>query len=190
MFAPSIKLDKNQLYYIYQFKHVFNKASGLTNVPWQLLAGIWTRESFSVASPKTPGGPMQFDPPLSFSQITSLLHKYTNLTTIDIEKYARKGANDFPIAVICAACFLLEKMNGKPIRTDADIMTAAWRYNGAVGHNPTNSPYVYNGFDAEHNGMRLIGTIPDGHGGRKKVDIVDHRPGAFTVYTQLVTENI
>lgn len=164
---------------------MFVHVQELTGVPWQLLAGIWTRESFSVAPPKTPGGPMQFDPPLSQSEILHLIQKYTKLSLDESKVYTKKGINDFDTAILCAACFLLEKM-GRFIKTEADIKIAAWRYNGIVGADPTHSPYVYNGYDKDHNGMRLIGTIPDGKGGRKKIDIVDHRPGAFTVYTQLV----
>lgn len=188
MFAPTMKLSKDQIEYIKGVKHIFTKVQDLTGVPWQLLAGIWTRESFSVAPPKTPGGPMQFDPPLSQSEITHLLEVYS--ITNQVAEYAKKGGNDFETAVLSAACFLKEKMNGCSIKTDSEVMMAAWRYNGVVGHDPTHSPYVYNGFDNLHNGMRLVGTIPDGHGGRKKIDRVDHSPGAFTVYKQLVTENV
>lgn len=186
MFKPSISLINDQLSFLIGFKHVFVLAQELTGVPWQLLAGIWTRESFSVAPPKTPGGPMQFDPPLSQSEMLHLLQKYTKLSLDESKVYMKKGINDFETAILCAACFLLEKM-GRPIETDAEVQLAAWKYNGTVGGNPTASPYVYNGFDKDHNGMRLVGTIPDGHGGRKKIDIVDHRPGAFTVYMQLIT---
>lgn len=189
MFKPSISLDNEQLSFLVGFKHVFVHAQELTGVPWQLLAGIWTRESFSVAPQRTPGGPMQFDPPLSQSEILHLLQKYTKLSLSDSQVASKKGVNDFFTAVLCAACFLLEKM-GRLIKTDADIMLAAWRYNGTIGKDPTYSPYVYNGFDDAHKGMRLKGTIPDGQGGRKSIDIIDHRPGAFTVYTQLVSENI
>lgn len=187
MFQPSISLHKDQIEYLKSFKHVFMQAQDPTDVPWQLLAGIWTRESFSVAPPKTPGGPMQFDPPLSQGSITHLLQSHSKLTIPQMEIYAKKGVNDFATAVLCAACFLKEKMHGGPIETDMEVMRAAWLYNGIVGADPTHSPYVYNGFDKQHDGMRLVGTIPDGHGGRKKIDIVDHRPGAFTVYTQLKT---
>jgi hypothetical protein len=188
MFTPSISLTKGQLTYLVGLKHMFVSAQDLTGVPWQLLAGIWTRESFSVVPPHTPGGPMQFDPPLSQSEILHLLQKYTKLSLSDSQAISKKGVNDFPTAVLCTACFLLEKM-GKPIKTDADVQIAAWRYNGTAGHDPTCSPYVYNGFDKDHNGMHLVGTIPDGHGGRKKIDIIDHRPGAFTVYMQLIATN-
>ncbi len=186
MFTPSISLTKGQLEYLIGLKHVFVKAQDLTEVPWQLLAGIWTRESFSVAPPKTPGGPMQFDPPLSQPEIHELLYRFSKLKMDDIDLYVKKGANDFETAILCAACFLLKKMNNH-IKTDTEVMIAAWRYNGIVGKDPTYSPYVYNGFDANHNGMHLVGTIPDGHGGRENINIVDHRPGAFTVYMQLVT---
>lgn len=190
MFTPSIKLSKDQIDHIKGVKHIFTKVQDLTGVPWQLLAGIWTRESFSVAPPKTPGGPMQFDPPLSQSEIHDLLFRYSKLKMDDILPYTKKGGNDFETAVLSAACFLLKKMDGGPIATDSEVMMAAWKYNGVVGHDPTHSPYVYNGLDNLHNGMRLVGTIPDGRGGRKKIDIVDHRPGAFTVYKQLITENV
>jgi hypothetical protein len=188
MFEPSIKLTKDQLQFLIGFKHVFTHVQDLTGVPWQLLAGIWTRESFSVASPRTPGGPMQFDPLLSQSEIVSLLARFAKLKMTDITWYAKKGVDDFDTAVLCTACFLLEKM-GRPIMSNDDIMVAAWKYNGVVGKDPTQSPYVYNGYDAGHNGMHLVGTIPDGKGGRKNINIIDHRPGAFTVYTQLVTLN-
>lgn len=189
MFAPSRKLTDEQVDYILQFKHVFEKAESLTGVPWRLLAAIWTRESFSVASPKRPGGPMQFDPPLTGLQITNLMTAYGNkeLHANDIIAYSKKGVNDFETAVVCAACFLLQKMKGGPIKTGTDIMLAAWKYNGVVGKDPTFSPYVYNGYDEAHKTMHIVGTVPDTqHSGKRiKVNVEDHRPGVFTVYTQL-----
>ena len=65
-------------------------------------------------------------------------------------------------------------------------MDAFYGYNGrAWGPLPTNSPYVMNNFDAQHMNMVIRGSIPDGHGGRKWIDNIDLRPGAFTVYKQL-----
>lgn len=185
MFTPSISLTKDQLSFLVGFKHVFVHVQELTGVPWQLLAGIWTRESFSVAPPKRPGGPMQFDPPLSQPEILHLLQKYTKLSLADSQVYVKKGINDFDTAVLCAACFLLEK-EGRPIKNDTDVKDAIYSYNGRKYGSADNSPYVMNGFDKNHNEMHLRGTVPDGHGGREEVNIIDHRPGAFTVYMQLI----
>lgn len=191
MFSPSRSLTAEQVDFLLQFKHIFEKAEMLTGAPWQLVAAIWTRESFSVAPPKRPGGPMQFDPPLNNLQITNLMTAYgnKNLKANDIIAYAKKGINDFETAVVCAACFLLQKMKGKPIKTEIDIMTAAWRYNGVTGKDPTCSSYVYNGYDEAHKTMHIVGTVPDTHDPTKriKVNVEDHRPGVFTVYTQLQT---
>lgn len=47
-----------------------------------------------------------------------------------------------------------------------------------------------NGLDEAHKDMVLRGTVPDGKGGRKRIEIVDKRPGAFTVYKQLKALNL
>lgn len=187
MFTPSITLDKKQIEYINSFKHIFRNVQDKTGVPWQAVAAIWTRESFSVAPPRTPGGPFQFDPPLDIEVIGKLLHRFSTLTAEEIAKLAKKGINDFETAAFCCACWL--RLNTKNVLTpkssDEDIKDALYGYNGRAYGSSDDSPYVMNGYDATHKDMHLHGSIPDGHGGRKWVNIEDHRPGAFTVYCQL-----
>lgn len=185
----SLKLSEAQLQYLLSVQHIFTNAETITGVPWQALAGIWYRESFSVSSPHTPGGPMQFDPPLTDTQIMRLLLHYTSLDGPTVKAFAKKGSNDFPTAVLCAACFLKYKMNNENMNNANQIMEAMWRYNGVIGNKPEDSAYVYNGFDEEHKAMSFQGTEPGPNGTRIPIHILDHRPGAFTVYTQLVEEN-
>lgn len=191
-YKPSIPLTKQQLDYIFDFKHVFLKVQDATGVPWEAVAGIWTRESFSVASPRTPGGPFQFDPPLDFEAIAKLLHQYTNLDAATITAMSKKGINDFETAAYCCACWLRKNCKPvlKPASPDADIRDAIYGYNGRSYGSVFNSPYVMNGFDEQHKDMHLRGTIPiPGSDRRKQIDIIDKRPGAFTVYKMLRTDN-
>lgn len=187
MYVPAIPLTKHQVEYILTLKHKFQEVEAAIGVPWQAVAAIWTRESFSVAPPKTPGGPFQFDPPLNQHQIRGLLKTFSQLSADKIEEFTKKGTNDFETAAYCCACWL--RLKCKPVLTpkspDADIKDAMYGYNGRAYGSVDNSPYVMNGYDKAHKEMRLIGTIPDGKGGRKKINIVDKRPGAFTVYKQL-----
>lgn len=182
-----LKLSDAQLERIRQVKHVFEKVEKLTRVPWQAIAAVWYRESFSVTPPKTPGGPFQFDPVLQPATIRNLLKFFTHLPAHEIEHYARKGVNDFETGALCAACWL--RLKTKPIITptvsDDVIKDALYGYNGRAYGSANNSPYVMNGFDEKHMDMMLRGTIPDGKGGRKRIEIIDKRPGAFTVYKQL-----
>jgi hypothetical protein len=182
---PYHELNEQELDFLLQFKHVFVNVQGLTKVPWQALAGIWYRESFSVAPPKTVGGPMQFDPPLEQTHIMALLLKYTPLDGQQIKQFVLKGINDFPTAVLCAACFLKMKMNEEDLTSDNQVKEAMWAYNGRIGYQPEDSSYVYNGFDKAHYPMKFWGTESK-NGKRVDVEIIDKRPGAYVVYTQLV----
>lgn len=145
--------------------------------------------SFSVTPPRTPGGPFQFDPVLHPDTIRLLLEHFTQLSKYEIERYAQKGVDDFETGALCAACWL--RMHTKPVITpdvpDWVIKDAFYGYNGRAYGGADKSPYVMNGFDRDHEDMVLGGTLPDGHGGRKRVHFVDKRPGAFTVYRQLKT---
>ncbi|MBY0451238.1 MAG: hypothetical protein K2X01_11500 [Cyanobacteria bacterium] len=192
MFQPVLGLTERQIDRIRQVKHVFEKAEKITGVPWEAIAAIWYRESFSITPPKTPGGPFQFDPIPDKPTLLALLLRFTNLKGKDIDQYIQKGVNDFEAGALFAACWLRLKV--KPIITpdaaDEVIKDAFCGYNGRAYGSADRSPYVMNGFDQERFNMVLRGTIPDGRGGRKRVEIVDKRPGAFTVYKQLKSLNI
>jgi hypothetical protein len=181
------RLSDAQLERIRQVKPMFEKVESLTGVPWQAVAAIWYRESFSVTSPKTPGGPFQFDPVLQPETICNLLKFFTPLSKADIQHYARKGVNDFETGALCAACWLRLKTKWviTPDVSDEVIQDALYGYNGRAYGSTDRSPYVMNGLDEAHRDMKLQGTIPDGRGGRKRIAIIDKRPGAFTVYQQL-----
>jgi hypothetical protein len=186
------RLTDAQIESIRQVKHVFEKVEKLTGVPWQAVAAVWTRESFSVTPPQTPGGPFQFDPVLQPVTIRNLLKFFAHLPAPEIEQYARKGVNDFETGALCAACWL--RLKTKPVITptaaDEVIKDAFYGYNGRAYGCAAQSPYVMNGFDEQHKDMVLRGTIPNGIGGRKQIEIIDKRPGAFTVYKQLKSLNI
>jgi hypothetical protein len=97
------------------------------------------------------------------------------------------GVTSFYSAGVLAACFLRLKTKEviHPQVSDEVIKDAIWGYNGKSYGSAEHSPYVMNGFDEAHFPLRLVGTLPDGKGGRKKVSYDDQRPGAFTVYKQL-----
>jgi hypothetical protein len=192
MFQPTLKLTDKQIARIRQVKHVFEKAEKITGVPWEAVAAVWYRESFSVTPPKTPGGPFQFDPIPNRDVLLGLLLKFTHLKPSEIKAYLDKGVNDFEAGAVFAACWL--RLKTKPVITpdvsDDVIKDAFYGYNGRAYGSADRSPYVMNGFDEKHKDMVLRGTIPDGKGGRKRVEIVDKRPGAFTIYKQLKSLNI
>lgn len=189
-----LQLTQAQVDKILKLKPHFLKAQEAAGVPWQAVAAIWMRESGSVAPPKTPGGPFQFDPAPPAAALKSLLRQFTKLSAAEIEQIAKKGVNDFAGSAILAACFLRTKT--KPILSvnapDEVILDALWGYNGKVQKSAWHSPYCVNGYDDAHMNMVIRGTLPDGKGGRKPVldrntgkPPLDKRPGTFTMYKQL-----
>ena len=188
IFMPSICLDAKQINTINQLKPRFLEAQNATSVDWRALVGIWYRESFSVAPVASPGGQMQFDPALTEEEMQKLLETFSTLSPQDITRVVEQGQNDFPSALVLAACFLKFKTKTPKaglIMATEDVLHALWCYNGKVGQKPEDSAYVYNGFDKDHFEMTLKGSLPSKNGKRKNIDIKDKRPGAFTVYTQL-----
>ena len=192
---PKTQLTQKEIDHIILEKSVFVRAESLVHVPWQAMAAIWYRESFSVTPPKTPGGPFQFDPPNPpRSQLKASLKRYiTALHESDIQQIVNDGVNVFSSACILAACHLRDKAKFVLANDHSDtaIKDAFYGYNGrAWGPHPENSPYVMNNFDTAHLNMRIRGTVPDGNGGKKWIDTVDMQPGAFTVYKQLLKLNV
>ena len=183
------RLSNAQVAKIVSLKGVFADAQNLTGVPWQAVAAIWTRESFSVAPPRTPGGPFQFDPVPPANALRKLVEQYTPLSGDKAVELCVNGVNHFPTAAVFAACWLRTKTKAviTPEVDDETILDAIWGYNGKVQADAWHSPYVVNGYDLQHYPLILRGTIPDkgSPGGRKHVEFADHRPGAFTVYKQL-----
>lgn len=187
MFKPYKGLTDQQIKRVQAAYPALRQVQRITGVPWQAMAAIWYRESFSVTPPKTPGGPFQFDPIPSPGALRGLLDRFTKLNDEEKRRIAALGVNTFYTGAVLAACFLRTK-TGPVITPDAPdevIKDALYGYNGRKYGSADNSPYVMNGIDEAHYPMRLRGTIPDGKGGRKMVDIEDERPGAFTVYKQL-----
>jgi hypothetical protein len=188
---PKTGLNQKEIQHILIEKPVFLRAQKLVKVPWQAMAAIWYRESFSVTPPKTPGGPFQFDPPNpSRSALKASLKRYIkDLADSELQQIVNGGVNDFHSACILAACHLRDKAKFvlADDHSDTAIKDAFYGYNGrAWGPHPENSPYVMNNFDAAHMNMRIRGTVPDGKSGKKWIDTIDMQPGAFTIYKQLV----
>lgn len=190
-FQPTLKLSVDQIKKIQAVQPVFQKVEETTGVPWEAVAAVWYRESFTVQPPKTPGGPFQFDPTPSRATQLALLVRFTQLTGAQIYNIIEKGLDDFENAALMAACWLRYKVTPMitPNVSDEVIKEAFYGYNGRAYGAADRSPYVMNGFDAAHHRMQLRGTIPDGKGGRHPVNIIDTRPGAFTVYKQLKSLN-
>lgn len=183
------KLTPQQIEKIISVKTILQQAENLIGVPWQAIAAIWYRESFSIAPPATPGGSFQFDPFPAPKVITALLSEYClgNIEPSEFNPY-----ETFKHAVILAACWLRHqcKFNLKEDHSDAALKDAFYGYNGrAWGPYPESSPYVYNNFDLQHTNMPIRGSIPTATG-RKFISTIDRRPGAFTVYRQLVDAKV
>lgn len=191
----TIRLAPAQLLKLRSQQSHFEKVESCTGVPWEALAAIWYRESMSVASPVTLGGPFQFDPPPPPAHLLGLLHRFApSLTDKEKHDLVSKGVNDFYAASYFAACHARAHCNPKitPNSPDEDIIDLFWGYNGKKFGNPRKSFYVYNGFDNNHM-LRIKGTLPivDKAGkviGRKRIDKADPRAGAFVVYKQLKGE--
>lgn len=188
------RISPDQLQAFVRTKPVFQRAEQLTGVPWQAIAAIWYRESFSVTSPKTPGGPFQFDPLPSPQALGTWLEAYApSLTPAERADLVKQGVEKFSSGAIFCACWL-RRQSHYPLmvdHSDKAIADAMYGYNGrAFGPNPFSSNYVANEMDLSHHGMLIRGTIPDGHGGRIKIRNTDKRPGAFTVYKQLLEAKI
>lgn len=189
MFKPYKGLTQEQIDKIRAVYGTLKKIETVTQTPWQAIAGIWFRESFSVKPPKRPGGPFQFDPIPSSGALRGLLDRFTDLPIHEKERLVSYGVNDFYAGGVFAACFF--RMKTKPMVfpgcPDETIKDAMWGYNGRAKYHGSadGSPYVMNGYDEDHYPLRIIGTVPDGHGGREHVNRPDEKPGAFTVYKQL-----
>lgn len=186
---PLRRLTLDQVKHVLKQKSVFERVEQVTGVPWQAVAAVWYRESFSVAPPKRVGGQFQFDPPPQRTTLRKLLQRFTKMNAWEIETTLDKGINDFPSAAIFAACWLRLKAKAviTPQASDEDVKDALYGYNGKKYGNVEKSPYVMNGWDEPRMTMHLRGTVPDIHHPGQKiwVDIEDERPGAFCVYQQL-----
>lgn len=184
-------LTDSQIQTIKKNKSVYVNAEHLTGVPWQAVAAVHFREhSLGTSNPERVGGPFQFDPPLTEIQMRSLLKRFTNIGKKEtIEEYVRKGINTFETAAVFAACWLRHKSVPviTPTASDESIKDAFWGYNGKAYGSADKSPYVMNMYDSAHMNMVLRGTVPDKKNPSKrvKVETVDKRPGAFTIYKEL-----
>lgn len=192
------KLTSQQIQKIISVKTILQEAEQLTSVPWQAIAAVWFRESFSVASPTTLGGPFQFDPIPAQSIVQALIIEYTSGPMSQLLKdflNHKQFALVFESAAILAACWLRHqcRFNLAVDHSNEAIMDAFYGYNGrAWGPFPESSPYVYNNFDLQHTNMSIRGSIPDpkNPGRRLRINTIDRRPGAFTVYRQLIDEKV
>ncbi|MGD9580687.1 MAG: hypothetical protein AB7V50_04900 [Vampirovibrionia bacterium] len=188
----------NKKYFASNYKQLYKlykKAAEYTNVPPHFLAALHYREHAFKCSTPGPGGPMQFDPPLSVKRITQLLADYTQIPVSLQRQLASKGQDNFFVALLLAGCFVQAKLKydhksflKKEMSSKAhqDLLMRAFElYNGTAYGSPWKSPYVSNMLDDNHQNMRIRGTYIDRRGIRRKVDIIDSRPGAYTVFKYL-----
>lgn len=189
---PGIALTPTQLAEVKRNKGILENIEAKTQVPWKAMAGIWYREnSCCVVSPTREGGPFQFDPPPSDADLRRMLRKYSTLSPQEIEACVANGIQEFESGGMLAACFLQDKMertHGRRLSTqssDEDIKQALFLYNGTGYGTADKSPYVMNGYDDAHIGMRIRGTLPTASGKRIRINRVDPRVGAMTIYKQL-----
>lgn len=177
------------------FPHL-QKVEDATGVPKEAVAAILFREnSGNTTNPKRKGGPFQFDPPPSDQSLRMLLERYSSLPAEEINAIIADGVNKFESGSYLCACFLRHKCSPKitPDSPDAHILDMFWGYNGRAKYqkgDPKNSFYVYNGFDNEHDGLMIRGTVPDVKNPKIRIRITrkETRPGAFVVYKQLKGE--
>lgn len=196
------KLTADQIEKFRKQKHVFVRAQELTGVPWQAIAAVWMRETFSVSPPADrQGGQFQFDPPLTAERMQDKLDRYIlpgKLTPEEKAAIIARGQESFPDAAILAACHMraMCKFYITPNASDVTIKDAFYGYNGRAYGSADKSPYVMNYFDDKHWEMRVYGTVLDKRGRKIRVQeklkdgtVRDGRPnlqlGAFTVYYQL-----
>jgi hypothetical protein len=187
MTSGILRLGADQLRHVALNRTVLEKAAEASSIDWEVLAGVWYRESFSVSPPRTPGGCFQFDPPPDEPYIRWMLGKFTSLPRTEAEDIAAAGVNAFADGAYIAAAFLRMKTGLKKGDTDENVKNTFWSYNGRFYGSADASPYVMNGYDAAHLHMKIQGTLPplkEG-GPRRKIETVDMRPGAFVVYKQL-----
>ncbi len=186
---PKSQLNPTEVQKVFVQRATLQRGENLVKVPWQALAAIWYRESFSTDSPAVAGGPFQFDPVPAPSQLQTMLQRYVEILTANqIQELVNQGVEEFASACIFAACHLRDvcRYDLAVDKSDDAIKDAFYGYNGrAYGSSPNDSPYVMNNFDSAHSNMHIIGTLP-ANGGRIHVDTIDLRPGAFTVYKQLL----
>lgn len=185
---PLRKLSPDQVKHIQKQYKIFLKVERVTGVPWQAVASLWYRESFSVAPPSRPGGQFQFDPPHPPpDRIHDLLSKYTKLNYHERQLCVERGVEHFPTAALLAACHLRDHCHQvlSLESSDEDIKDAFYGYNGRKYGSADHSPYVMNGYDEQHLDMRVRGTVREPDGSNKWVDVIDSNMGAFCVYKHL-----
>ncbi|MEW5821024.1 MAG: hypothetical protein AB1782_12605 [Cyanobacteriota bacterium] len=192
----------NGKYFIDNYKKLYKlykKAGEITNVPPHFLAALHYRENaFNCKSPG-PGGPLQFDPPLGKNRVRQLITDYTSLNEAQIDKLSQKGQNNIFVALVLAGCFVQAKLKHdfksyltcgmKTTENQKLLMRAFELYNGTAYGSAWNSPYVVNMLDINHSNMRIRGTYIDKKGIRRRVNILDKRPGAYTVFKYLENKN-
>jgi hypothetical protein len=95
---PKTSLDASEIQHVLVEKSILLQAEKYIGGPWQAMAAIWYRESFSIAPPKTPGAQFQFAPPdPAISLLKALLVRYTtNLSADEIQVITNQGVDNFP----------------------------------------------------------------------------------------------
>lgn len=176
-------------------KEHFLRVQAATGVPWEALGAIWYREGLHLKPPSTPGGPWQFDPLPGYDRMKFLLSRYSNLGVETREKLiCDGGVMNFWTGAYLAACHARHRCTPEitPEASDEDIKDLFWGYNGKAKYHRTadGSPYVMSGYDKAHDGMLIVGSIPDkkNPGKRVRIKTTDKRPGAFVVFKQLKGE--
>lgn len=168
----------------------YKQAEKITGVPWEMIAAVHFRETnncVNYASINTPGGFYQNDPVPGKGEMLYAFRRFTIWNEESIGFAMRVGLEDFAVASVYCGCMLRMKTEELLDRfsSSAVIKDSLWGYNGRAFGSADNASYVMNGFDAKHRDMKILGSIPDGHGGRTHINAVDKRPGAFTVFWQL-----
>ena len=174
------RLTTNDLDAIRGAKPLLVRAAEACSIPWQMLAAVWYRE----AGLREIVNSFQFDPPPDRSVMFGLLQAHCDLSTLQKADVLNGGITQFYSSAVLAACWLCHKCKFDLAvdHVEAAIADAFYGYNGrAFGEDPLNSPYVANELDEHHSQMHFRGTING-----KWIEMVDKRPGALTVYRQLL----
>lgn len=204
--APNWYLSQQQITRIRYLRPAYTLGCTVVGggIPWQALAAIHYRESEFQMISSRPGGAYQLDPGGSGADLKARITAHVKEIC---QRYGQQYGSieeNFTIASVVAADTLKGKARGVIATAgavDEDMLgDALWGYNGrSASHTAdgtkdaekaswTYSPYVAN--DPQRGiSLRLRGTVPDDSvpGGRRKIDIVDQRPGALTIYRELVS---
>jgi hypothetical protein len=166
--------------------HLYKEAAAAKNVSWLLLPPLHYREfALRRDNPANGQGIYQL---YSLTEETGIRFKPSPGVIVADPEFVRQSK-------LALDHLILKAPRGK-LRSESDVAWAYFGYNGRAPayyrqarrlgyqHAFEGSPYVYNLFDAEHTGKLFVIK----HDGGRLTDELDNRPGAFTIYYELLRQ--